>query len=59
MALVQVFFNARADSKITGISFMNKDYRSIGVSVASDILASYMWHYPVLADSIEIVFLSI
>lgn len=42
MALVQVFFNTRADIKIIGISFINKDYRSIGASVALDILASYV-----------------
>lgn len=33
VASVQVFFNARVDIKSTGISFINKDYRSIGVSV--------------------------
>lgn len=58
MASVQIFFNAKADIKITGISFISKEYASIRLSVAWDILASYMWRIPVLANSTEIVFLS-
>lgn len=57
-ALVQVFFNARADIKVTGISFINKDEGSIGEYVAVDILASYMWCHLILDNSIEIIFLS-